>query len=64
MSSELLLQIARQDLHLLITRAMLSRYCTRLESPSFWGGDVEILILSKMLRMPIHVMQSAKEAGR
>ena len=25
---------------------------------------MEILILSKMLRVPIHVMQSAKEAGR
>ena len=36
----------------------------RLESPQFWGGEVEILILSKMLRVPIHVMQSAKEAGR
>ena len=43
---------------------MLSRYCRRLESPQFWGGEVEILILSKMLRVPIHVMQSAKEAGR
>ncbi len=40
------------------------RYCTRLESPSFWGGEVEILILSKMLRVPIHVMQRAQEAGR
>ncbi len=40
------------------------RYCTRLESPSFWGGEVEILILSKMLRTPIHVMQRAQEVGR
>ena len=51
-------------MHLLTARAMLSRYCRRLESPQFWGGEVEILILSKMLRVPIHVMQSAKEAGR
>ncbi len=43
---------------------MLPRYCRRLESPQFWGGEVEILILSKMLHVPIHVMQSAKEAGR
>lgn len=40
------------------------RYCTRLESPAFWGGEVEILVLSKMLRMPIHVMQRALEVGR
>lgn len=45
-------------------KSMLSRYCTRLDSPSFWGGEVEILILSKMLRVPIHVMQRAQEAGR
>ena len=42
----------------------MSRYCTRLESPAFWGGEVEILVLSKMLRMPIHVMQRALDVGR
>ena len=47
-----------------MTQDALSRYCTRLESPSFWGGEVEILILSKMLRVPIHVMQKAQEVGR
>ena len=35
-----------------------------MDSPSFWGGEVEILILSKMLHVPIHVMQRAQEAGR
>ncbi|CAL8462045.1 g1576 [Coccomyxa elongata] len=42
----------------------LRRYCTRLQSPSFWGGEVEILILSKMLKSPIYVFQKAEEAGR
>lgn len=40
------------------------RYCTRLQAPSFWGGEVEILILSKMLKSPIYVFQKAEEAGR
>ena len=40
------------------------RYCTRLQSPSFWGGEVEILILSRMLKSPIYVFQKAEEAGR
>lgn len=42
----------------------LGRYCTRLQAPSFWGGEVEILILSKMLKAPIYVFQRAEEAGR
>ena len=46
------------------TYAVLLRYCTRLQSPSFWGGEVEILILSKMLKAPIFVFQRAEEAGR
>ncbi|EIE25014.1 cysteine proteinase [Coccomyxa subellipsoidea C-169] len=42
----------------------LRRYCVRLQSPTFWGGEVEILILSKMLKAPIFVFQRAEEAGR
>ena len=42
----------------------LCRYCARLQAPSFWGGEVEILVLSRMLRAPIYVYRSAQEAGR
>ena len=40
------------------------RYCSRLQAPSFWGGEVEILVLSRMLHAPIYVYRSAQEAGR
>jgi hypothetical protein len=40
------------------------RYCARLQQASFWGGEVEILVLSRMLRAPIYVYRSAQEAGR
>ena len=40
------------------------RYCARLQQPSFWGGEVEILVLSRMLKVPIYVYKSAQEAGR
>lgn len=37
-------------------------YCKRLAQPSFWGGEVELLVLSRLLRVPIYVYQSAAEA--
>lgn len=27
------------------------RYCQRLRSPDFWGGNVELLLLAKMLKV-------------
>lgn len=36
-------------------------YCRRLQNPSFWGGEPELLVLSKMLRVPIYVY--TKEQG-
>eukprot|EP00976_Prorocentrum_cordatum_P107587 1194666-Prorocentrum_minimum.AAC.12 len=30
-------------------------YCKRINSPSFWGGEAELLVLSKMLKTPIRV---------
>lgn len=40
-----------------------NKYCVRLNRPDFWGGEVEILVLSKMLHTPIYVYKSAEEAG-
>jgi len=33
----------------------INRYCKRINSPSFWGGEAELLVLSKMLKTPIRV---------
>jgi hypothetical protein len=41
-----------------------SRYCHRLDSPNFWGGEVEILVLSRMLKAPIYVFQRAEDVAR
>jgi len=30
-------------------------YCKRVQSPGFWGGESELLVLSMMLRQPICV---------
>ncbi len=40
------------------------RYCQRLNSANFWGGEVELLVLSKMLHTPIYVYKTAQEGGR
>lgn len=42
----------------------LGRYCGMLQKPGFWGGEVEILVLSRMLQVPIYVYQNAEERGR
>lgn len=31
------------------------KYCARLLDPKFWGGTPELLVLSKMLKVPIQV---------
>ncbi|KAL5991586.1 hypothetical protein ACLOJK_012495 [Asimina triloba] len=33
----------------------LKRYCQRIERPDFWGGESELLVLSKLLSQPIVV---------
>ncbi|XP_062165875.1 OVARIAN TUMOR DOMAIN-containing deubiquitinating enzyme 3 isoform X2 [Alnus glutinosa] len=33
----------------------LRRYCQRIERPDFWGGESELLVLSKLCRQPIIV---------
>ncbi|KAG2690757.1 hypothetical protein I3843_09G201100 [Carya illinoinensis] len=33
----------------------LKRYCQRIERPDFWGGESELLVLSKLCRQPIVV---------
>lgn len=34
-------------------------YCERLQDPAFWGGEPELLVLSKMLKLPIYVYVDA-----
>lgn len=46
------------------TEGPIGRYCQRLGSTSFWGGEVELLVLSKMLHTPIYVYKTAQEGGR
>ena len=41
----------------------IEQYCVRLQSPTFWGGDPELLCLSQMLRTPIFVYVSEAEHG-
>ncbi|KAJ9694888.1 hypothetical protein PVL29_010387 [Vitis rotundifolia] len=33
----------------------LKRYCQRIERPDFWGGESELLVLSKLCHQPIIV---------
>ena len=33
----------------------IQNYCRRILQPSFWGGEPELLVLSKMLKVPIYV---------
>ena len=33
----------------------IQNYCKKIMSPSFWGGEPELLVLSKMLKVPIYV---------
>lgn len=33
----------------------LKRYCQRIQRPDFWGGESELLVLSKLCRQPIIV---------
>ncbi|KAK3278162.1 hypothetical protein CYMTET_13884 [Cymbomonas tetramitiformis] len=39
------------------------RYCKRVQKPSFWGGEAELLVLSKMLKQPIGVYLPDKKHG-
>ena len=33
----------------------IANYCKRIVAPTFWGGEPELLVLSKMLKVPIYV---------
>lgn len=41
----------------------LKNYCRRIQSPSFWGGEPEMMVLSQMLKVPIFVYLSDSEYG-
>ena len=36
------------------------RYCTNIRDTAVWGGEPEILALSRVYNIPIHVVQSMK----
>lgn len=40
------------------------RYCEKLQSPAFWGGEPEMLVLSKMLKVPIVVYLPEEEMNK
>jgi hypothetical protein len=39
-------------------------YCKRILSPTFWGGEPELLVLSQMLKVPIFVYIPSSQGGR
>ena len=39
----------------------LASYCRNLAKPTFWGGEVEMMVITKMLKVPIFVYQSKEE---
>eukprot|EP01023_Acetabularia_acetabulum_P042766 TRINITY_DN4261_c0_g1_i2.p2 TRINITY_DN4261_c0_g1~~TRINITY_DN4261_c0_g1_i2.p2 ORF type:complete len:236 (-),score=40.68 TRINITY_DN4261_c0_g1_i2:70-756(-) len=41
----------------------LNSYCKRLVRPDFWGGEVEMFVLSQMLKIPIKVYMAEKDVG-
>ncbi|EPS61751.1 hypothetical protein M569_13046, partial [Genlisea aurea] len=41
----------------------LKRYCQRIGSPDFWGGEAELLVLSKLCRQPVIVYIPENEQG-
>lgn len=41
----------------------LQNYCRRILAPTFWGGEPELLVLSKMLRVPIYVYLATTGSG-
>lgn len=41
----------------------LNEYCKQLARPTFWGGEVEMMVITKMLKIPIHVYTPAEESG-
>jgi hypothetical protein len=45
----------------------LKQYCQKIQHPNFWGGESELLVLSKMLSQPIIVYipeSEAKQGGK
>ena len=41
----------------LMTPQQFQRYCATMRSSAVWGGEPEILALSRAYRVPIHVVQ-------
>ena len=41
----------------LMSRAQFERYCATMRNTAIWGGEPEILALSRVYNVPIHVVQ-------
>ena len=41
----------------------IQKYCRKIMAPTFWGGEPELLILSKMLKVPIYVYLAQGSTG-
>jgi OTU-like cysteine protease len=39
----------------------LNQYCSQLARPTFWGGEVEMMVIATMLKVPIFVYTSNAE---
>ena len=39
------------------------QYCTELRVEGFWGGNPEMMVLSKMLKVPIYVYGAGSDYG-
>ena len=46
-----------------VNAAVLCSYCRRIQSPTFWGGEPELIVLSQLLKVPIFVYLSNSEYG-
>ena len=44
----------------MMTSRQYSRYCTTIRDTAAWGGEPEILALSRAFGVPIHVVQAGK----
>ena len=44
----------------LMTSAQFRQYCSNIENTSQWGGEPEILALSRVFGVPIHVVQGGR----
>lgn len=45
------------------TQDTLPNYCQRVVQNTFWGGEAELLVISRMLKQPITVYMKSNKLG-